>query len=102
MARIRKTFCYADTRAELADYKDARRGAAEDAFWDEDELIDYRRIGKRRDRKPRAGCPENNNGPHIYVWIPYVTWWSNAKCEIKVCCGCEKRPSSRSFRRKSN
>lgn len=97
MARIRKTFCYADTRGELAEYKDARRGASEDAFWDEDELIDYRRTGKRKGKKPRAGCPGNDGNAHVYVWVvrkvSFAGFYRDREYtyEIRVCCGCEKR-----------
>lgn len=62
----------------------------------------YRRKFKKE--KTRPGCPENNFGPHIYVWTSEfisddrdfffrVFGWH--KWEEKVCAGCEKtgRPS---------
>lgn len=95
MARFRARMSYADTRAELRDHKDIKRGAGEDAFWDEDELIDYRPSRKSK-KKKKPGCPENNNGPHVWVW---VEWWPGSRYETKVCCGCEKRNrGSKSFR----
>ena len=97
MARIRKRLHYADTRQELVDWKDNRRGASEDAFWDEDELVDYRSTKKNKKKKKR-GCPENDFGPHVYVWVPYFTFWSDGRYEIKVCCGCEHRAPYKSFR----
>lgn len=104
MARVRQHFAYADTRGELADYKDARRGASEDAFWDEDELVDYR-PSKKKKRKRQKGCPENNGGRHIYVWQKDLDpWWNryypDSPYEKKLCCGCEKRAPGISFRRK--
>lgn len=72
-------------------YKDGRRGALDDEYWDEDELVDYRRLAKNKEKKPRAGCPENNNGSHVWVWVPYVSSWSGMPWdgyEQKVCCGC--------------
>ena len=79
---------------------------------DEDMLIKPRKKGKRsrkdKVKKTRSGCPENNYGPHIYLWVPYMweytgvvrkgTWFE--RYEEKVCCGCEKRARVKSFRRK--
>lgn len=90
MAKIRSHQHYSDTRAELAEYKDAYRGAVEDAFWDEQELVDHQPASKKK--RKRKGCPGNDGREHVYVWIPYDTWWNtNVAYEIKVCCGCEKR-----------
>lgn len=98
MARIRQHLHYSDTKGELAEYKDARHGAVEDALWDEDELIDYR-PGSKKKRKPRKrGCPGNNYKGHVYVWqtkkISYRRWWDNKMASYEyeqyICCGCEQ------------
>lgn len=97
MARIRAHQHYSDTRAELAEYKDARRGAVEDALWDEDELVDHRSSPAKRKRPKKArGCLGNDFGPHVYVWEP---WWPGSVYEVKRCCGCEARPR-RAFRKR--
>lgn len=105
MAKIRKHMHYADTRAELAEYKDAYHGAIEDALWDEDELVDHQPASKKKKRSKRPGCPGNEGNAHVYVWVPYpaseVWWRTDAQYEIKVCCGCEKRAHGKSFRRKN-
>lgn len=104
MARIRQNITYSDTRAELTEYKDARRGACEDAFWDEDELVDYRRSPASRKKRKRApGCEGNDGGPHIYVWTSEREWedaffryFGFHKYEYKRCAGCWKRGSFKS------
>jgi hypothetical protein len=78
-------------------YKHGRRGALDDAFWDEDELVDFP-SHKKKEKKVRAGCPGNDMGPHVYVWLPYAPCWSSNRYEVKVCCGCEKRSPNKSFR----
>lgn len=67
---------------------------------DEDDFVDTIRYRKKAVKKNKRakGCPENNGGPHVYVWIPFDTWWSGGAYEIKVCCGCEHRAPRRSFR----
>src|SRR5690242_5904486 len=101
MAKIRQRLHYADTRAELNEYKDAKRGAMEDEFWFTDELVDHQPPSKKKS-KPRKGCPANDGKAHIYVWVLYSAeevWWStDAQYEIKVCCGCERRARGKSFR----
>lgn len=74
MARIRTRLHYADTRAELVEHKDWKRGLAEDAFWDEDELVDHRPIRNKK-KTPKAGCPGNDGNAHVYVWVPWGTMW---------------------------
>lgn len=98
MARIRQHMHYSDTRAELAEYKDARRGATEDAFWDEDELIDYRSSpSKKKKPRKRRGCPENDYKAHVYIWQhvvkTYIGWngkWRTWEYDEYICCGCSK------------
>lgn len=80
-------------------YKDGRRGALDDAFWDEDELVDVpsKRAKKKRKREP--GCPQNDGKSHVYVWnkVEHIYWPWNGKgprrytFEEYVCCGCGKR-----------
>lgn len=101
MARVRQHMHYSDTRAELADYKDAYRGAIEDAFWDEDELVDYRPSSKRKRPKKKKGCEGNDGKAHVYVWVPYVSSWTGEVWkgyEQRICCGCMKK-APRGFRR---
>lgn len=93
---------YADTRGELVEYKDARQGATEDAFWSEDELVSPRKTKKKK--KPRKkGCPGNDNKAHVYTWITETRYYSKwgyhgfvedksrpYTVDKKICCGCEK------------
>ena len=77
------------------DYKHGRRGALDDAFWDEDELVDYvgHRSKRKRPKKAR-GCPENDFGPHVYVRVTrtFPLWDGTIyRYEVSVCCGCERR-----------
>lgn len=55
--------------------------------WDE---TPYRKTGKDKKKFVRKGCPENNNGPHVYIWVDYDSEWL-CGYEIKICCGCLKR-----------
>jgi len=98
MARVRARFQPWGDKADKAHFHDLRRGAMDDAFWDEDELVDHRASkGKRKaPRKPR-GCPGNDNKAHVYVWqMREVVWrgWSGKvysyKVNEKICCGCNK------------
>jgi hypothetical protein len=102
MARLRTNVLKGGGKDEGPnDYKHGRRGALDDAFWDEDELVDYVRQKRGKPKKPKAkGCSENNGKGHVYVWVPYHScWWPDGKYEIKVCCGCLKRAQRKSFRR---
>lgn len=99
MARIRTRPTPWPDKFDNDNYKDLRRGAADDAFWDEDELVDYRRIGKKKKRNRVPGCPGNDGKSHVYVWVNYDPWWHSGNIyEIRVCCGCEKRGNG--FRKK--
>jgi hypothetical protein len=100
MARIRYNRHYSDTRAELAEYKDVKRGALEDAFWNEDELVDHRPFSKKKKKKRKRGCPQNNGRSHVYVWVDYDSMWLT-DYEQKICCGCLHKAPGRSFRKKS-
>lgn len=79
-------------------YKTFRRGGVEPEDFEVE--FDYQtRIGKKHKEKKRtrAGCPENNNGPHIYV---YTTEFNDDNLfyehfgfhiyERKHCAGCGK------------
>lgn len=111
MARIRNRPIPWPEKDEISNYKDLRRGAADDAFWDEDELVDHQKKGKYR-KKPKAGCAGNDGGQHVYVWIPcnrydeakydYFYSWYMHDYEVNVCAGCLKRKPRRSLRRKVN
>lgn len=65
----------------------------------------HRKKSKKKRPPKKKGCPENNFGSHVYVWIDYDDswlWYSKREYEIKVCCGCLKRANTNSFRRKMN
>ncbi len=60
--------------------------------------------GSQRKRKPRKGCPENNNKQHVYVsyttLVKSVWDWYDNKYRVVVynvrvtkCCGCGYRKS---------
>lgn len=109
MARIRTRVTPWPDKFDIDNYKDCRRGALDDAFWDEDELVDYVPSTKRKKPKKKRGCPENDFGPHIYVWVPQpwrYDWWPEYvdrfyekngfhRREYQTCCGCEKINGSR-------
>jgi hypothetical protein len=105
MARVRQHFHYSDTKGELAEYKDARHGAMEDAFWDEDEVVDFPKAGKTKKPKKKRGCPGNDYKAHVYVWVTETRYFSKYNYErgyhvvdfsrpytvdSKTCCGCGK------------
>lgn len=83
-------------------YKDNRRGGAEDAFWDETELVDHKRSATKK-KRARRGCPENDYKAHIYIWTTetrYYGKWDTIRgyvqdksrpytVDINICCGCE-------------
>lgn len=104
MARLHTNQPYSDTRGELSQFKDYRRGALEDAFWDEDEPVDYRPSSRRRKPKKKKGCPGNDYKAHVYVWVETLHYRSRLtaygfvedksrppyKVREKTCCGCSK------------
>lgn len=106
MARIRDSILHWGDKYDGPDtYKDGRRGGLSDAFWDEDELVDFPRPSRRkkRVRKTRPGCPGNNNKRHIYVYTTefnsdrdlFFRYFGFYKWEKRVCCGCTVRGGSR-------
>lgn len=108
MARIRSRFQPWGDGGDKAHYHDLRRGAMDDALWEEDELVSHRKV--KTSQSKRKGCPGNDGKGHVYVWIPYRVWaehrygpdrwawWNLSKSEIKVCCGCWKKPKSGAWR----
>jgi hypothetical protein len=113
MARLRESILKWGNKYDGPNnYKNNRRGGAEDAFWDEDELVDYQKAGtkKKRSKKPKkVGCPGNEGKGHVYVWTTefeptgwQFSWAGNKKypsfhakngyhrMERKVCAGCNK------------
>lgn len=106
MARNRNKPTRYPGKYDVKNYKDLRQGAADDGFWDdENELVDYQSKKKKKDRPRVPGCPGNDGGSHVYVWINYeydYPWFIRSKTqyEIKVCCGCMKR--GRGFRKKND
>src|SRR5689334_17000767 len=98
MARFREHVIPWPDKRDDANYKDLRRGAAEDAFWDEDEPVYMpRKKGKKRP-SAKKGCPGNDDGPHVYIWVKvtkrYLRWNGNGFFTMtyneKTCCGCNK------------
>jgi len=101
MARIRKRVHYSDYRSELAETKALRQGGFEDAYWDEDELVDHRPSKKKKKAVPR-GCPGNDYNEHVYmrsqVRYGYYAWdYTLQRRVYKVssfystrCIGCDK------------
>lgn len=92
MARLRESILRWGNKYDGPNnYKNNRRGASEDAFWDEYELVDHRRGGTKKKRKRKRGCPENNYKGHVYVWEREVhRLWNNDTyvVDVKRCCGC--------------
>ena len=88
-----------DCVAVAREHKDAKQGGDGWIGWEE---TPYRKSSVKKKRKKAKGCPENNGGAHVYIWIDWDTrWpWSDATYEIKVCCGCLHRAPNKSFRRK--
>lgn len=94
--------CKMDPREMRTFYE--RQGAVEvEDFDDEIRYSHPPRKNKKKQPKKR-GCPGNDFGPHVYVWMPslYKYSWSNDRDsfffkhgfhrnEVQVCCGCEKR-----------
>lgn len=87
----------------------ARQGAVEVSDFDEEPR--YRKVttGKRWNynkkkprKKTRPGCPENNFGPHLFVWTTelesektlFFKFYGFHKYQREVCCGCGKRRNS--------
>lgn len=77
---------------------------------DENDFVDILPRRKATAKKPKPkkkrGCPGNDFGPHVYVWIPYTTGvYDNAdqffkengfhKREALVCAGCNVRKKTR-------
>ena len=89
-------------------YKMGREGALEDAYWDEDELVDYPRKSKKAKPKKKKGCPGNDYKAHVYVWVETKHYrevlngwgWTLDKTRYyivnrKTCCGCGKVTKSK-------
>lgn len=103
MTRVRTNVNYSDGKGELANFKALKHGGLDDELWtDETELIDYRRIKSKKQKKKR-GCPENDYKEHVYIWQTedrIRTSWSGKpivwSVDVRVCCGCGK-VSNRKF-----
>lgn len=95
---------WSDEENTHADY--IRGGVSPEDF----EMEMPRRKKKPKKKSPsKRGCPENEFGPHIYVWEagpPEWDWWPDYtdtfyerngfhRREYKICCGCGKRTGSR-------
>jgi hypothetical protein len=88
-------------------HKDFIRGGVTPEDFEETNYQTRLKSNKKRPKKQR-GCPENDFGPHVYVWIPMphaYDWWDYDddfyrhhgfhRREAKVCCGCGKKVKSR-------
>lgn len=105
MARIHDSILHWGDKYDGPDtYKDGRRGGLEDAFWDEDELVDFPRKRRKKDpRTRRPGCIGNNNKQHVYVWTTernttdtlFYRYFRFHKYEKKICVGCGKQDGYR-------
>lgn len=90
-----------------SEYKDARRGAMEDAFWPEDEPVEFKPKRQKKKRKRSKGCPENNGKNHVYIWVKHEntwrSWWDNKVRTFvhwrKTCCGCGHEATGRGSRK---
>lgn len=104
MARLRTNVLHWGGKEEGPNtYKMGREGALDDAYWDEDELVDYphraKKKKKRKRSKTRPGCIGNDYGPHIYVWTTefentrdvFYSYYGYFKYESRICCGCRKK-----------
>jgi hypothetical protein len=97
MAGLSHGWDYPDTHA---DFKHG--GVDIDDF---DAEVNYqKRIAKKnkKAKKRYPGCPENNNGPHVYVWTTefrgerlFKDYFGFHKYEEKRCAGCGHKDSSR-------
>jgi len=69
--------------------RDFRRGKTEpfDGF----EETPHKKT-KKKPKKKREGCPENDGNGHVYVWVTErVTYMREYETTRYVCCGCGKR-----------
>lgn len=76
---------------------------------DFDEEAPYKKKSKKKRPAKKRGCPENDYGPHVYVWVPtsqVYDWWPDYddgfyekhgfhRREHKICCGCGKKQGGR-------
>jgi len=103
MAKIRNRPTPWADKYDEDNYKDYRRGGMDDAFWDEDELVDHRKVSKKKRPRKKRGCPENNFGAHVYIWVTETRYHYSFTAygyvmdknkpytvENKTCCGCGK------------
>jgi len=85
-----------------------RQGAVEvDDFYKEVNYTPRKKKTKRvREKRTRPGCPENNNGPHVYIWTTetvgarlystylmhdmFYDYFGYSKWKYEVCAGCLK------------
>ena len=76
---------------------------------DFEETFRHKKKAQKKRPKKQRGCPENDFGPHVYVWVPskaVYDWWPEYvddfydkhgiyRREVKTCCGCGKTSGSR-------
>lgn len=84
--------CKMDPHWERVMYE--RQGMTDPDFGEVE--VNYKPKKKKKVKRTRAGCPENNNGPHVYIWVPsefdnlFKRYFGFAQTERKICCGCLK------------
>ena len=83
---------------EKDNHADFKHGGVDPSDFEEEVVRHRKKRGKKRPPK-KKGCPGNDFGPHVYVWVPKVyvfDWWpeygvdKSNRYESKVCCGCNK------------
>lgn len=99
--------CYANKGGDP--YKNFRQGKVEVSDFDDE--IPYKKPHsgtqwnwnkKKPRKKTRPGCPENNFGPHLFVWTTelesektiFFRYFGFHKYHREVCCGCGKMRGS--------
>ena len=72
MARLRTNVLHWGNKYDGPnDYKHGRRGALDDAFWDEDELVDYVKAKK----KDKRYCPKEKGKVACQNFIYVPSFW---------------------------
>lgn len=94
--------CYNNDKGDP--YKNFRHGGVEPDDFDND--VKYRHPKRKKKNKASQvkGCPENNNGSHVYVWVdedehPFHKVYGYSKYERQTCCGCGKTGKKRETER---
>lgn len=56
----------------------------------------YKKSAKKKKSKKRLGCPGNDGGAHVYVWVDetYSTIYWTYSVSFQTCAGCLQRGSA--------